>query len=103
MERVEEPVFGNVQELVTDGSGRTRVVTKTVVVGNVTRYSDKLLETALRGNRREKYNVRQHELTAKEGAPVASEQYDFTRLDMEQRAQLKDLLMIALIKPDERV
>ena len=89
VEGYDEPMFGQVQQLVDDGNGRKRAITSTAVVGVLRKYSDKLLEALLRGNRREKYNTRQHEITGKDGAPLVIEP---SKLTNEQLQQVIDLL-----------
>ena len=43
-----------------------------VLVGTTTEYSDTLLTFALRGKKPDRYNTERHELTGRNGAPIAS-------------------------------
>lgn len=94
----DEPIYGPVQELVDDGTGKKRSVTSTAIVGTVRKYSDKLLDSLLRGNRRDKYNVRQHEITGKDGAPLVIEP---SKLTNDQLQQVIELLRSTQERRDE--
>lgn len=89
VEGYDEPIIGQMQQLVDDGSGRKRAISSAAVIGTVRKYSDKLLEALLRGNRREKYNIRQHEISGKDGAPLVIEP---SKLTDEQLQQVIELL-----------
>jgi hypothetical protein len=77
VEGVEEPIIGRVDK---DLDG---------VIVHVRKYSDRLMELLLRGNRRDKYNTKQHEITGKDGAPLS---IDPSKLSDEQLQQVAQLL-----------
>lgn len=79
-----EPVFGNTQETVEVSPGKFRTVTTTAEVGAIVKFSDKLMEVLLRGNRRDKYNTRQHEISGKDGAPLVLEPSKLSEQQLEQ-------------------
>jgi hypothetical protein len=87
----DEPVFGTTTEVI-NVDGKPKAVTVTAQVGGVHKYSDKLMEVLLRGNRREKYNIRQHELTGKDGGPLVLEP---GKLSDQQLQQIVEILMAA--------
>lgn len=87
---VDEPVFGPVEQTVEVAPGKFRVISTTGVVGTVRKYSDRLMEQLLRGNRHEKYNIRQHEHTGPGGVPLF--EIDPTKLTTEQLQALLPVL-----------
>ncbi len=85
----EEPVFGLTQEVVECGDGKRKVVSITAEVGRVRKYSDRLLERLLEGNKPEKYNKKRLEHTGKDGEPLT---LDPTKMNDEQLHALAEIL-----------
>lgn len=56
-----------------------------VMVGTVTEYSDTLLMLKMRGKRPETYNTERHELTGKDGGPIATKmEIEFIESEVEK-------------------
>jgi hypothetical protein len=70
VEGYEEPVYGQVQELIETDDGKMRTISRTGIVGSVRKFDSRLHVELLKAYAPDKFNTTRHEVTGKDGGAI---------------------------------